>query len=376
MTDGPTHYPPPGAQPPDETSPGQPAEPGPPAAGFPPPADPWATYSPQWGAGPVPTPGLVLGAAHRPGAFPLRPLTLGNIYDGAFRLIRFNPKATVGAAVLVTAVAMAIPVVITTVLTFTVGVAFDASGETDATLTLAEAAGVLAAFGSLLLSVILAQIGVVFVTGMVAHVARAAAVGRRMGLGEAWAATHGKRWRLLGLTALINLAYLVVLVLYGALWVVVVVASTSWVPIALWGVITVPAVICLLAWLWTRLYYLPVPPLMLEDVGVLGALRRSWSLTSGQFWRTFGIALLTVIIGSVAGSMLSSPASFAGQLAALALPEYAALLLVVTQAVALIVQNAFYAPFLAAVTSVQYVDLRMRKEAFDVELMREAGIVS
>ena len=43
---------------------------------------------------------------------------------------------------------------------------------------------------------------------------------------------------------------------------------------------------------------------------------------------------------------------------------------------ALVVQNAFYAPFLAAVSSVQYIDLRMRKEAFDVELLREAGIVS
>ena len=38
----------------------------------------------------------MLGAAHKPGAIPLRPLKLGNIYDGAFRIIRFNPKATVG----------------------------------------------------------------------------------------------------------------------------------------------------------------------------------------------------------------------------------------------------------------------------------------
>ena len=44
---------------------------------------------PQWAPG-------MLGAAHKPGAMPLRPLGLGDIYDAAFRIIRFNPKATVG----------------------------------------------------------------------------------------------------------------------------------------------------------------------------------------------------------------------------------------------------------------------------------------
>ena len=37
--------------------------------------------------------------------------------------------------------------------------------------------------------------------------------------------------------------------------------------------------------------------------------------------------------------------------------------------------TAFVAPFTAAVTSLQYIDQRMRKEAYDVELMRQAGIL-
>ncbi len=49
----------------------------------------------------------MLGAAHKPGAMPLRPLGLGDMYDAAFRIIRFNPKATVGSAVLVATIAMA-----------------------------------------------------------------------------------------------------------------------------------------------------------------------------------------------------------------------------------------------------------------------------
>ena len=52
---------------------------------------------------PPPMPSGMLGAAHKPGAIPLRPLGLGDMYDGAFRVIRFNPRATVGSAVLVAA---------------------------------------------------------------------------------------------------------------------------------------------------------------------------------------------------------------------------------------------------------------------------------
>ena len=57
-----------------------------------------------------------MGAAHKPGAIPLRPLSLGDMYDAAFKIIRFNPRATVGSAVLVATVAMAIPVLVTAAL--------------------------------------------------------------------------------------------------------------------------------------------------------------------------------------------------------------------------------------------------------------------
>ena len=45
------------------------------------------------------------------------------------------------------------------------------------------------------------------------------------------------------------------------------------------------------------------------------------------------------------------------------------------QALASVITAAFVAPFTTSVTTLQYVDLRMRKEAFDVELMQRAGII-
>jgi hypothetical protein len=41
-----------------------------------------------------------------------------------------------------------------------------------------------------------------------------------------------------------------------------------------------------------------------------------------------------------------------------------------------VVSAAFVTPFTAAVTSLQYLDQRMRKEAYDVELMQQAGITA
>ena len=367
--------PPPGWQPPPPTQP-YPQQPSP-QPGYAPPGYP-PQYPDQYAgqyAGPYrPQPGM-LGAAHKPGAIALRPLQLGDMYDAAFRIIRFNPKATVGSAVLVTAVAMLIPVVVTAVLTWSVNLSLDPGSDG---FTGAEAAGLVGALGSLLLGTVLQSLGLILVTGMVAHVTMAAAVGKKLTLGEAWAATAGKRLKLVGLVLLLGLMLILLLALFVLTWVAGVVALDSGAAIALFLLVSIPAFLLALWWFWIRIYYLPVPALMLEDVGIFGAIERGHALTRNVFWRVFGIALLTAIITSIAGSMLGVPvtmvmnALLSGGLDS----QYAALSLTLVNAVSSVVQAAFVAPFTAAVTSLQYVDQRIRKEAFDVELMTRAGITA
>ena len=318
----------------------------------------------------------MLGAAHKPGAIPLRPLTLSDMYDAAFRIIRFNPKATVGSAVLVASVTMLIPVVISAIVTFTIGSGLDPTTEFGADPSQTQTIGEGVSLVSLLAASFLLQIGLIFVTGMIAHVANAAAIGQRLTLGEAWAATRGKRWKLLGLMGVVSGAALLAFGIYIGAWVLLVVFSGSVALIVIWGVITVPAFIAGMVWFWVRFYYLPAPILMLEPVGVFGAIRRSYALTRKQFWRIFGIGVLTAIVTGIAGGMLSAPVSIVGQLVSVAIPEYALLGLAITQALTSVISSAFVAPFTSAVTSLQYIDQRMRKEAFDVELMARAGITA
>jgi hypothetical protein len=366
------------------SDPGSGGVPQPPPPGWQPPPPPPPSYAGHQSVGappgPPPPPGPaswapgMLGAAHKPGAMPLRPLTLGDMYDAAFRIIRFNPKATVGSAVLVSAVAWVIPVVVTAVLSFTVGASLDAGGSASD----ADVVGIAGSLGSLGLGTVLSSFGTILVTGMIAHVAGAAAIGRRLTLGEAWAATRGKRWRLIGLAFLLGFAMLALLGAYVLLWVAVVVGAgdATWV-IVVWGLVSVPVFLSLTVWLWVRVYYLPVPALMLEPVGVFGAIRRGFTLTRRQFWRTLGIALLTVLVTGIAAQVVGVPVGILAQVAiALSGAQYALVILTVTQALTQVISSAFVTPFTSSVTSLQYLDQRMRKEAYDVELLQRAGVTA
>ena len=362
-------YPPPGSEPG-----------GPPPPGWtPPPPQPTQAWAPAPGVGPMPgppgsfPPGM-LGAAHKPGALPLRPLGLGDIYDAAFKIIRFNPRATVGSAVLVAAVAMAIPVLATAVLSAAVDLSLD-RGSGDLTTT--EAIGQVASYGSLFVGGLLQSLGLVFVTGMIAHVTAAAAIGRRLSLGEAWAATRGSRWRLVGLSFLLGLVALAGLTVYVVLWVLAVVLLPVW-AIVVFGLVSVPLFFAGASWFWVRLYYLPVPALMIERIGVFAAIGRGFRLTRRQFWRTFGIALLTVVLTGIASQVITVPFTLIGTIggAAAGSTRYGVLLVVVANAIGSVVAAAFVTPFTSAVTSLQYLDQRMRKEAYDVELIARAGITT
>ena len=326
------------------------------------------------GAGNGP-PGPPRIAAHKPGAVPLRPLKLGDIYDAAFKIIRYNPQATVGAAVLVAAISMLIPLAITALLTFTVGVTIS-SFDAGANPSTGEIAGLGGTFAALLLGAVLQGIGLILVSGMIAVVVNGAALGRTLTLEQAWRATRGRRWRLVGLTVVLSVSTLLVMSAYALTWLAVAAIDSSLVTLAIYGLVSLPLFLAGLVWFWVRIYYLPAPILMLEKVGVFGAIRRGVHLTKGQFWRTFGIALLTFVIAQVAGGALALPASILGQVALIALDSspYAGLVLVLTQAVTTVITTAFVAPFVTSVTALQYLDQRMRKEAYDVELIVQAGL--
>ena len=55
-------------------------------------------------------------------------------------------------------------------------------------------------------------------------------------------------------------------------------------------------------------FQLAAPALVLERTGVFASLRRAGRLSRGQFWRLFGILLLTGLVAGIVGQVVAVPA--------------------------------------------------------------------
>lgn len=111
-------------------------------------------------------------------------------------------------------------------------------------------------------------------------------------------------------------------------------------------------------------FIVAVPALMVEDLRGTKALRRSFRLVQDNWWRTFGVIVVTALFAAIAGSIFGVLQFVANPLAEDSLLLYS----VVTQSLAGVV-TAFTAPLTAVAAIVIYYDLRIRKEGYDVELM-------
>ncbi|GGR56243.1 hypothetical protein J2S40_003187 [Nocardioides luteus] len=368
--------PPPGEQPQQGTA--TPPTPPPPGQQLQPAAPPQQA---GWGQGQGQQPAWAqpLPPAHKPGAIPLRPLGLGDMLDGAFRLVRFNPGATVGASVLVAAVAMAIPLVVTGVITFT-GDSLEAFGtsldDPNYVPGNSEIVGIAAAFGSLFVGTILQAFGTILVSGMISHVSHAAAIGKKLTLTEAWAATHGNRWRLIGLAVLFTLLYLVAVAVAVVPVVALAITVDNPVPAILVGLLMLLLLLVGSVFVSVRFYLLAVPALMLENAGIIGAVRRAWRLSTRQFWRLLGIWLLTALIAGFASQIVGFPVSLIASFVGIAVPDLYFLATIGGSALATVMAAAIATPFTGAVTNLQYLDQRIRKESYEVELMEQAGLLT
>lgn len=308
----------------------------------------------------------------RPGAVPLRPLRLGDLVDGAVRIVRRNAAATVGAALLASVLTLLLPLAVTA----GTSMLADLSSWDDPDVPLGDTEAVLLGItlASWLLGVLLQTLATILVAGMCAHVTAAAVLGRTMTMAEAWRATHGQRWRLVGAAVVTGTAMLLLVVAYVVL---VVVASLTggWPAGISVGLLGGAALLAALSWVWVRLQLVVTPVIALEGQRVFAALSRSSSLTKGYFWRLLGIMLLVTLVLQIIAGMVSLPVTILALLPSLTGAGSAASFFAEAagQGISLVLTTALVTPFSATLGALLHVDLRMRKEAFDVELLQRAG---
>jgi hypothetical protein len=295
----------------------------------------------------------------RPGVIPLRPLSVGELLDGAVTTVRRHWR---------------------TALTLSLGIAVvDQAGAIASELLVNGRTG-----ASTQLLTLLARMPVLLLlnalaTALLTVVVSRAVLGRPVTAGDAWRDARPRLLQLLGLTVLTTLMSAGV-VLLGFTPLLGYRAGGSGTPgtealLAFVGLLTVPVA----GWLLIR-YSLAAPALMLEKQGVVTALSRSRRLVRGSWWRVFGIVLLSKVLSVVIGMVLLIPARFIGlvlgfgSVDSLEDPGKQSIGMLVVVAVAGIIASALTTPFMAAVGVLVYIDQRIRREALDIELARAAGL--
>ncbi len=319
---------------------------------------PYGSQPPPWGYRPPEV---------KPGVVPLRPLGLGELLDGAVSVVRRYPRPTLGFAALVSLVTTLLNVLL--MLTafepfFSLDTAALEQGDTAA---LEDAIGG-AAIGAAL-SVVLALLSGAVLTGVLTAVVGKAVLGEPVSFGEVLREVRPLLLRLVGL------ALLVLLIVYGVLFVAIAVGAVL---VAIAG--PVMLLIALPLWLagaaaavyaYVRLALAPCV-LVLERARIGASMRRSGTLVKGDWWRVFGILLLTAVIGGFVSQIIQIPFAVlgAGPPTALFDPEADVLATrsLIVSSIGAAIAAALVTPFTAAVRALLYVDRRMRAEGLDVAL--------
>jgi hypothetical protein len=338
----------------------------------------WGGGGPSWGGGPA----WEGAQAPKPGVVPLRPLSFGEVLDGAFTTVQRYPKIMLGLSTAVMAV-------LTAVYFATMFVAFaDIFAATSDTQITRISDATWAGFAiSVLVLTLVSWVATMMLTGMITVTVSRGVLGRPASVGEVWRASRPHLLRLLGLTFLIGAAYTV------GIAVAVVVISLGFYLNAAVGILlavvvgigaifvgivagTRTAVASAVLVLETQPLDPALPSGEQRRVPVVAALRRSWHLVKGRTPRTLGILVVANLVASVVSSVIQTAFTLLATGIGVGVGDSFG----GTEAVTLVVlgigalaSSVLQIAFLSAVNALVYVDARMRSEGLDITLAQVAG---
>lgn len=266
------------------------------------------------------------------GGFRLRPLAIGDVLDGTFQIYRrqFISFITVMAVVVVPSTLLSLLAALAGVLS-----------ETALARDIPTAAGITAVLLIFLLAIV-ASLAAIVAGGAATLVASGAILGQPIGVWDAYREALQRLGSLLLSGLLVGLAIgLLIITCLG-------------IPIAVYVAIG-----------WGLIF----PAIMLEGRGATDAMRRSWRLVDGHRWR---LLICSILIGLIVAILVSIPSGLfafaSGIVMAISGGGVAA-------AIGVQIGNAFFQAvgqtLFGAITyilmTLLYYDLRVRKEAFDLE---------
>lgn len=308
---------------------------------------------------------------------PLRPLSFGSLLTAPFNELRHNPKATVGSALILQGITVVITVIITGIVTFVMLGRIDQASAADQDEIAAGA--VLTILLSMVVPMLVSIVGSAFLQGIVVTDTSRAVLGEKLSLRSVWKATWPRFWTLLGWTFLVLAAVLVALGIVGGFGALVIVQGGAGIVIGILVIVFgVAGLAALSIWIFTKLAIVP-SVIVMERATLAQAMSRSWHLTTGSFWKTFGVIFLIAMILNIAAQIITTPLSFVfgivpGLLDPTGSDVTATVIFLLIAEVVLVLITVVLSAIMSVVQSgaiaLIYVDLRMRREGLDIELIR------
>lgn len=294
---------------------------------------------------------------------PLRPLTTGELLDRTFHLYRNNFMLFAGIASIA-----AIIVVAGSVFLMALGISLPATGPDVDPRTMFGPLG--AYYGILGLFYLL---GASLATGATIFAVSRVHLGQVSSIGESYKKVFPRLGSII-LVALwiilrmILMAVLLFICLFVGIFILGLIFAGEGGRLAynvgfIFGLLAVITIYVLLFRLYFQ-YSLAVQACTLENTGVNESVKRSTFLTRDSLWRIFLIYFLMGVIGFAFRFALKWPAE--------SLFKPASMAAIIWQALATFIAYTISFPISTIAISLLYYDQRVRKEAFDLQLMMES----
>jgi hypothetical protein len=273
----------------------------------------------------------------------LRPLSIGEVLDAGFRLLRHR-----FGALMLCVLAAGLPLSILRTIII-------ASSDPDYYDVNAVR------FGDPPAEVIVGQIvaGLVLFLGALIAIAACFRVISAAYLGEPVKPSQSLRFGVRRVPAMVGASIVLGLLAFVVLFLFAMLAAAAQ-PLIL---LSIPV----FAWLFVK-WALVWPAIVAERAGPLNAIRRSWRLTDNVWWRCFAVLLVLTLITLVLYFALSFAlfAAFSG------VDSISAIALALIDTLFNVIVLAVVYPLSAAIITVLYYDTRVRNEGFDLQLLAES----
>lgn len=324
-----------------------------------------------------------MGAAnlyiYKPGIIPLRPLSIGDIYQGAFAAIKTNARTMFGFTAALLGVVLVISIGINYLIINLVLPNY-LSPDSPYAAAFTSLSGSFSQLGGSLLQVL----ATVLLSGLIVVAVSRSVLGRVASSKEVWERTKSKFLPLIGLNIITSIISGLMMIIGIVVFFVLLASAASTAKtdrelLQDLGIMLVGLLILMLASALVSSYLsikfsVASPAMVLENLGVFAAIGRSWRLTRGNFWRLFGINILTTIITAMVAGIFVGIADALGAIFIVvgsSSPEDMLASLNTTYILIMVmstIAQLLILPFTSSVNALLYIDLRMRKEGLDVEL--------